>query len=294
MIDDINFRWGPKHTPKIIQWLIFITAGVTLFSALTDTLFVNVFGTIGPQKLLSLSWYGWRHDFLWQPLTYLFIQEASLFGIHLFSLLTLAFNLYILWVIGTMVHERTGDVKFLLLYLGSGIVAGIITLFAMPISGQYISLEGPSAALMAVFVVWTMYYPNNPLFFLFLFPLKPKVLLNWILGIMAVIYFINRDFNSFIFFLTAILFGYAFGVFALGLKSPYAFTHPLDKKILSWRNKILGKDDRDSKIVKMTPFEEEAFMDEMLSKISKYGEDSLTPYERQRMDAIAERMKDEG
>lgn len=286
-----TFRWGPSKTPKIIQWLISFSCIVTLLSALTNPLFVELLGIQGPQFLLGLSATGLQYMYYWQPLTYLFIQDVGSSGIHLFFLITLCFNMYLLWVIGTMVYERTGTGHLLVIYFGSGVFAGLVSMLFMHLWHHYFFLAGPSAALLAIFIVWVMYYPDNDLYFFFLIPLKPKLLLSFVLTILLISSLSNLDFISIIFFLSAALFGYFYGLIFLNLRSPYLFTHRFDKQVIKLANRMRGIDTKDTKIVDISGVsqDDDAFIDAMLTKISKYGESSLTQSEKRRMQKISEK-----
>src|SRR5262245_14401940 len=122
--------WGPDITPKAILNLILVTSIVAILVALTDPLFTQIFG-ISLQTWLSLSWQGLQRYFIWQPMTYLFLQPLAPSGITLFFLIGLAFNMYILWVMGSAILEAVGTKPFLRLYFFSGIGAGLLALFAM-------------------------------------------------------------------------------------------------------------------------------------------------------------------
>lgn len=285
-----TFRWGPSHTPKLIRFLMTFTCVITLLSALTNSLFVELLGIQGPQFLLGLSATGLQSMYYWQPITYLFIQDVGSYGVHIFFLLTLGFNMYILWVIGSMVYERTRGGHLLGIYFGSGIAAGLISLLFMHLWHQYFFLAGPSAALLGLFVVWVMYYPDNDLYFFFLIPLKPKTLLTIILSILFISNLSNLDFISMLFYLVAALVGYLYGLLFLGLRSPYLITHRFDREMIKLINRFRGIDTTESKIVDISGVsqDDDRFVDAMLTKISKFGESSLTQTERRRMKKISE------
>lgn len=293
MIDTTYFRWGPSNTPTVIRWIILISTILSLTSALTHNLFIEIFGWKSLQEIFSLSWKGLRNYYLWQPFTYPFIQESGYSGIGIYYLITLAFNMYVLWVVGTMLHERTGTKKLLGLFFTAAVLTGLTTILMMPVIGQYQFLFGPAGILLSFLTVWAMYYPENELFFLFLFPLRPKGLLLTILGIVCFLSLANLDIISIVFYLSAVFIGYLYGLLFLDLPSPYSFTQSFDRFVLKWKNKILKRQERDQgpKIVDISSgtSSDDAFVDAMLTKISKYGESSLTPRERQRLQQISER-----
>ncbi len=128
---------GPDATPKAIQKLILTTCVIALFSALTEPVFTQIFGIPGLQTWLSLSWIGIHHYFIWQPLSYLFVQSNGSMGITLSFLIGLAFDMYILWIMGSAILDTVGTKPFLRLYFLSGIGAGLLALVAMYITKRY-------------------------------------------------------------------------------------------------------------------------------------------------------------
>lgn len=283
-----SYQWGPMHTPAVIRMLIIITSVVSILTALTNSLFVHFLGTIGPQDFLMLSWYGFKHYFLWQPLTYLFTHGTFGSGIDLFYLIGLAFNMYMLWAFGTSVHERIGTKQFLILYLGSGILAGVAAWLLMPIFGQFVVFSGASAAILAVFVVWAMLNPESNLLLFMILPIKTKWLLAAVLGAIVLSSLSQLDMITLAFYFVAACCGYFYSVLKMELGSPFEFMHPFDR---FFSRKI----DKKSK-PKIYDFstgqpvqDDEAFVDAMLTKISKDGERSLTETERRRMQQISDR-----
>lgn len=291
---------GTRETPKIIRYLIWITSIVTLISAGAEQLFSQLLHSRGPVDFLGLSWFGVRHYLFWQPVTYMFVQEISSQGITLLFLITLFLNMYVLWLLGSMILEQIGSTRFLVLYLGSGILAGLTALFLMPAFGIFSTITGPAAALLALGTVWTMYFSDSVLTFLFLFPIQAKWLLAGVLGALALLCLSQWDPISFIFYFSGALYGYLFAVMVLKLQSPYTFMHRFDRIANRFGNWITNKFSRkkqgaedSSKVVDFKTgapkMDDDAFVDAMLTKIIKYGENSLTNLERRRMEEISAR-----
>lgn len=260
-----------------------------------------MFDLIGPEELLSLSWGGLKQYFLWQPLTYLFIQDGSGQGITITFLVMLFLSMYILWIFGSTLQERLGTARFLGLYLVSGILSGLAAIFVMPLVGHYTVLAGPSSALLAIFMMWTMCNPESELLFFFLLPVKTRWLLAILLGAILLGSLSSGDIVSMTYYLTGPFFGYLYGLLGFGLQSPYAFTHKFDQAVLDIRSRFLEKLTREKPAIvepktKIYDFksgepvlDDDAFVDAMLTKISQYGEKSLTSAERKRMDQISAR-----
>lgn len=286
-------RWGPGETPVPVRWLIILTCTLSLFSALTNNLFEQIIGIAGPQQFLGLSWQGLAHYFLWQPITYLFIQESGL-GVHIFFLIGLFFNMYILWILGSTLYERIGS-HVIGLYLISGALAGLCAILLMPLVGHYAILTGPSAALLGLFMVWTMCNPDSELMLFFILPIQTKWLLTSLVGAVCLISLSQADLISFAFYITGVIVGYLYGLLVLGIRGPFTHTHSFDDAVIhigERLRRIFNKSSQgSSKVVDIrhveTLLDDDAFIDEMLAKISKYGEGSLTRKERRRMDEIS-------
>lgn len=293
------YRWGPGETPGVIRRLIFATCFISLLAALTNGIFVHLLQAKGPFDFLTLSWNGMVHYYLWQPVTYLFVQE-SIHGVHLYFLVALFLNMYALWILGSTLQERIGTRQFLYLYFFSGILAGLTALLVMPLTGQYMNLSGPTAAILAVFVLWTMYNPDSELLLFFLLPIKTKWLLAGILGMTFLISLSQWDLVNFTFYLFGALYGYLFGLIFCRLKSPFEVTHHIDEAIINALNRWPRKTtkSKDSKIVdfstfQASPLDDDDFVDAMLTKIAKFGEQSLTAKERKRMESISRSKRGE-
>lgn len=285
-----SHRFAPGHTPKILKILIAISVFLTLFSALTTPLFMHVFNMTGPQSWFMLSWWGIKNFLLWQPITYMFVQDVGVVGIQFFTLITLFFNMYILWILGSTLIDYINEKKFLWLYLGTGVLAGLTALLGMRLFGHYAPIGTPSAALLALFTVWTMMHADSQLFLFFLFPLKARWLLESLLIAILVVGLSQWDWVSILLYLSGAFYGYLFGVIFLNLSGPFAFTRNFDRILRNWTRRRGGT--TQSKVYNLKgeiELDDDAFMDQMLTKISKSGESSLTFAEKKRMDSIAKK-----
>ncbi len=285
--------WKPTETPLIISWLITITCIITLLSALSTPLF-ELGGMLTPQQFFGLSWYGLKNFFLWQPVTYLFVHELSQEGITFFFLLTVAFNMYILWMLGSILYSDIGARHILLIYIVVGALAALTAVFLEPIVGQYMTLFGPSAALLALFMVWAMLYSDSILSLFFLIPLKTTWVLGGVLALTILVCVSQGDFVKLALYMSGAIYGYLYGILVLKLNGPFEWTKPIDHGLIKCRNWIyhLSSHTSNGKIfnLKGEPvLSDDEFVDKMLAKISKRGENSLTKSERKRMDEISAR-----
>jgi membrane associated rhomboid family serine protease len=114
---------------------------------------------------------------LWQPL----FVSLFLHG----GLLHLAFNMLFLWVFGPGLEERLGKWKFLMFYLGCGIVASLAHIVTHPFSNApAIGASGAISGVLGAYLIllprsWILtYFPP-----IFLFPVPaPLFLVLWILS----------------------------------------------------------------------------------------------------------------
>jgi hypothetical protein len=299
-----QYNWGPENTPSIILRLIIITLVVSLFCALTNSIISSFFNVLGPQELLSLSWYGLFHYYFWQPFTFLFVQDGGSQGINLWYLISLAFNMYILWAFGSQLVQQFSAKSFLGLYFGSGLFGAFIALLTMLLVGRYDFLAGPTPSILALITAWTMINLDVEILLFMLIPLKAKWMLAGILGIIVLIDISHLNFVDLAFNLGGALFGYFYALLAWDIPGPFSWMHTLDRRIHRFAAKISqkfrkqsAKKEKKSKVIDLstgkTTSNDDEFVDEMLAKIARQGEKSLTWQERKRMQEIsAKKMRD--
>ena len=81
--------------------------------------------------------------------------------------LHLGMNMYFLYIVGDNLEEALGKVKFLALYLASGIAAGLAHLFFDTSSTIY--MIGASGAIAGLFAMYLLWFKHASLSFMFLF-----------------------------------------------------------------------------------------------------------------------------
>lgn len=287
-------RWGPDSTPTIIKYLMILIGSVSVVAALTAPLFLEIFKIPSIDHWFSLSWYGLNNYQIWRLFTYFLIEPSGSTGITLFFLIALAFDLYIIWVIGSDLIEQVGQSPFLTLFITSGVVAGIAGLLAMKLIGYQTILIGPAPVLLALFTVWTMFHPDREIWILLLFQLKTKWLLAFILGAIFLINLSQLDWVNLIFYFTAVGVAYCYATMAWSVNGPYSWMVALDSFMMRVGRK-LQRGRTNGKIFDFQTGQplksDEQFMDEMLEKIARRGPHALTRSERARMDAISEKKR---
>lgn len=291
---------GPEFTPPIIKYLILLTSISSVLAVLSDNLLKHLIGARGISEFFSLSLEGAVNFELWQPFTYFFFYNAAPgTTISFFWLLGLAFNMYILWVMGSNIAERVTAYSFAKMYLLSGAIAGIAAISAILITGYTGLVCGPGPCILATLLVWSMLNPNSDLLLFFVIPIKSRWLVAGILITVALITLSGGQFVELTLYTVGTLVGYLYALWGWNLRSPFEKLHAMDEQMIALKNKVSipgrWKKRGNGKIYDFhtgRPIErDEQFMDAMLDKISKHGKESLTWMERFKMNRIAKRKK---
>ena len=106
--------------------------------------------------------------YIWQFVTYMFTHGG--FSHILFNMLGLFF-------FGMQVERRIGSYEFLLFYLLTGVLAGILSFTIYYFTGSYsVILLGASGAIFAVLFAFAVYFPNAKIYIMGIFPVKAPML----------------------------------------------------------------------------------------------------------------------
>lgn len=257
---------------------------------------VLIFGTIGISLLagffpvikgiLALSWLGIDRFYLWQFITYIFVERGP---INFSFVISLAFSMYLLWIFGSPLYERAFPKKFFTLYFGAAILGGVSALMF-----PRFVLAGSTNPVFAVLVVWMMLNPGSQLLLFFTLPFKSYILVLALIGISLFFDLTSSDWVGAVTLLISCTYGYLFSLFVWRSHSPFPFLHPFERSIFKLFEKRKPKKTH-SKIYDIQSgqpiSDDDKFMDAMLDRISRHGEDSLTPEEKKRMDEISKKRK---
>src|SRR5687767_7097134 len=254
-----------------------------------------VYTRLGMTDYLALSTDGLRSGFVWQLFTFQFLH-AGLF--HLF------FNLLCLWFFGRVVEARLGQAAFWKIYLAGGVFGGMLQAalgFAIPQFFGGWHVVGASAGVCALIAAFALMEPEAIIMLMMMFPLKAKYLLALETGIAAFFTLVPSDRGvAHAAHLGGIAMGVAMIKYALYDFSPSFRWHPLRNrarrrqlveaatvKPAFWKTK-------GSAIPKAEQVEPEEFIsrevDPILDKISAQGLQSLTPREKQILEAARSKM----
>jgi len=279
-------QMGPVNTPSVIRQIITVTCAVTIAAAFLDSLLVPYL-RFSLQGFLSLSTQAINNLYLWQPATYLFLLQSA-GGLTFGLIISLFFKMFILWMMGSNIAERFGTPSFLKLYFGSGLCAALLSLPLYLSSPYILAYAGPTACLFAIFVVWAYMHQESQLLIFFVIPVKAKWLLAGGLGITLLVFLSGGYPISMIMLLTGTFFGYIYATYFKGLSSPFPFMTPVDRFFNRKPGTNKGPKIFDFKTGKPVENDEE-FLDRILEKISRKGENSLTKTEKERLNKISRR-----
>ena len=291
MLEDRYYMRSEERSSRLSASVILMIV-LTVIFALQNIDYV--YTRFGLNSTFALSPEGLRRGFVWQLFTFQFLHGG------LFHLL---FNLIALWFFGRVVEARLGKAAFWKIYLVGGVFGGVLQsalAFAMP---QFFGgwVVGASAGVCALIAAFALMEPEAIIMLMCVFPLKAKYLL---VGITAIAAFFTLVPASPGVAHAAHLGGIATGVamirFALYDYSPSLNWHPFRNRARRrqlvkaatvkpgfWRTKGSG-------IPKAEQIEPEEFIsrevDPILDKISAHGIQSLTPREKQILEAARSKM----
>ncbi|MFP4055706.1 MAG: rhomboid family intramembrane serine protease [Candidatus Brocadiia bacterium] len=212
-----------------------------------------------------------EHLWVWQVFTYMFLHSLG----HLFHIIM---NMLLLYWFGTELERLLGRRRFLMLYLGGGVVGGLAYCLTQYLARSQQPAIGASAAVMALLVVYAIHFPNRTILLFFLIPMTIKWFVIMILGI-DLLYSLTSYHDGVAH--TAHLGGALFG-------------------FLFWRHGRAVEDffarlqDRAHEREATQLADDEKRMDEILAKISREGFDSLTRRERQFLEDQSRKRRDRG
>ncbi|MCH9609085.1 MAG: hypothetical protein S4CHLAM45_08480 [Chlamydiales bacterium] len=212
--------FGPSKTPQPVKTVIGITTALSILAPILTMILLHSFKMMGPGAWFALSRFGILQGWIWQPLTYFFIQSAGV-GISFGFLLSLFFHMFILWFAGSEIAHRYGSKAFVFFYLSAGLIPGLIGAAAQFLLGSNAILVGSSPPIFALLTVWGMLYPNMELFFLFVIRMKAKWLVLAILGFSL---FMNLSYGEWIPLIadiSGILWGFVIARFTWKLNLPF-------------------------------------------------------------------------
>ncbi len=213
----------------------------------------------------------WKEFPIWQPVTYMFLHGGFT---HLL------FNMFALWMFGSVLESVWGTKPFLRYYFITGVGAGLSNCFLTP--GMRIPIIGASGAVYGLLAAYALLFPNSLVYIYGLFPIKAK----WLAIIFGMLEFISsvRPGTGPVAHLVH-LGGMIIGVLYLRRAS-----------IVRWvarRAKRWQKEQNLRRERKQTETEDKLRreVDDLLDKINEVGLDNLTNWERRRLREASKRLR---
>ncbi|MEX0718880.1 MAG: rhomboid family intramembrane serine protease [Planctomycetaceae bacterium] len=204
-------------------------------------------------------------ELLWRLVTYGFCHSTQ-------GLMHIVFNMLVLWMFGRSIEPLLGSREFLAFYLAAIVISGLCHLVVQAF--EPVPVLGASGGVMAVVFLTAMYYPRMTVLLFFVVPVE----LRWVAVLYAVIDVAGLFSDNPTVAHAAHLGGAAFGV---------AYKH-YGWRLMPWISgfRVLLKSRRPSRpprvrIHRPSPDEVRARVDDLLDKIHRQGEASLTDEERQ-------------
>ena len=107
---------------------------------------------------------------IWRLLTYAFCHDQS-------KLLHIVFNMMVLYSIGGVLRQLLGDREFLWFYLVAAVFAGMCSLVFYRLVGINAQIIGASGATMGVFCLVALHYPRQKVLLMGIIPIEFRWLL---------------------------------------------------------------------------------------------------------------------
>ena len=159
---------APRWTP-VVKWLVIINVVLFVLVELTIATrgsLAQVGGLIFGVSALSPELV-FRHGFVWQLVTYAFMHGG---------LWHILFNMLFLYWFGRPIEALWGAKRFLAFYLLAAAFAGLLfcglELIVAPERPSF--CVGASGAIMALLMVYAIYWPDHMILFMFIFPMRMR------------------------------------------------------------------------------------------------------------------------
>jgi membrane associated rhomboid family serine protease len=154
--------FGGRGITPAVKFLLIVNTGVFAIQTFADDRITFLFGLV-PRLI-------WQDYYFWQLFTYQFLHGGF------FHLL---FNMLALWMFGCDLERRWGSVFFLKYFFVSAVGGGILNALLLP--NQVAPSIGASGGIYGILLAYGLIYPNQIVYFYFLFPIKMKHFV-WIIG----------------------------------------------------------------------------------------------------------------
>lgn len=137
-----------SNVPKAVKHIILINVCMLVLTMLNGHLMDRLFA-LNPITFIYKPW---------QLVTYMFMHGSI--G-HLF------FNMYTLYIFGSVLENIWGTKKFLTFYFITGIGAGLFNILVQHLTGDFALMVGASGAIYGILMGYAMLYPDSVLTLIF-------------------------------------------------------------------------------------------------------------------------------
>jgi len=255
-------NFGGGLTPAV-RGLLTANVAVFLLQMVLSSEFEYTFG-LTPAAV-------WVRRAIWQPVTYMFLHGG---------LMHLLFNLLVLWMFGSALEGVWGSAFFLRYYFIVGIGAGLSNALLTPSSE--VIIIGASGAMYGLLAAYGLLFPNNIIYFYFLFPIKAKYLVA-MFGIFEFISSLRPGASPIAHVVH--LGGMVIGVLYL---TRDRLVRRMARSVKNWQR------EREQERYTHRRSEEDRLrreVDDLLDKINEVGMENLTTWERRRLREASEILK---
>lgn len=152
-----------RNVPTAVKHIMIISLCLIIMTYLNEPLMARLFA-LNPVTFIKRPW---------QLVTYMFMHGNFA---HLF------FNMYTLYIFGSVLERVWGTKKFLLYYFVTGIGAALVHIGVQWLTGDFALTVGASGAIYGILMGYAMLYPDSTLMLL-LPPVSVKA--KWLVLIFA-------------------------------------------------------------------------------------------------------------
>lgn len=215
------------HAPKLLKWFLFTIAAFSFLSTQVKSLF----GVIPFFPFFGLSLTGLKLGFIWQLLTFGFLYEPGTelsFGF----LLSLFFNLYLLYIVGLSLIQTKGMRDFVFLFFGGLCFTGLLVALTLFLTNSPVIYSSSSTLTFLALTAWMMLDPERQLLLFMTIPIKIKWLVLLFFGSQIFVEFMSGNFIQFVGLFTPCVFSWLFSLLRWKTLSPFNFLHPFENLLL--------------------------------------------------------------
>jgi membrane associated rhomboid family serine protease len=130
-----------------------------------------------------------KHGWVWQLLTYMWLHHPN-------DPSSLLFNLLGLWLVGAFLEQRWGAGPFLRFYVLTGFFGGVAVVLTDLVFHGSALVFGASGAVDALMIAFGILYPEMPIWFFGILPLKGKHFALILVGMQLLFAAARLDFVS--------------------------------------------------------------------------------------------------